>query len=89
MHLFLCLLVLGLIIKYMIHEFEEEPRSIWQSNMFGKSLYELMNEGLHTKLSHMPMDARIHMEIWDYATVCTALVTEVKYDELANTIDLC
>ena len=32
--------------------------SIWQSNMFGKSLYELVNEGLHTKLEHMPDDAR-------------------------------
>ena len=26
--------------------------------MFGKSLYELVNEGLHTKLQNMPDDAR-------------------------------
>ena len=26
--------------------------------MFGKSLYELMNEGLHTKLEHMPEESR-------------------------------
>ncbi|MBR6603559.1 MAG: stage IV sporulation protein A, partial [Clostridia bacterium] len=49
------------LIKYMLHEFEEDPRSIWQSNMFGKSLYELMNEGLHTKLEHMPDDARMKL----------------------------
>ena len=49
------------LIKYMLHEFEEDPRSIWQSNMFGKSLYELMNEGLHTKLEHMPEDARMKL----------------------------
>lgn len=46
------------LIKYMLKEFEEDPRAIWESNMFGKSLYELMNEGLHTKLAHMPDDAR-------------------------------
>ncbi len=49
------------LIKYMLHEFEEDPKSIWQSNMFGKSLYELMNEGLHTKLEHMPEDARMKL----------------------------
>ena len=46
------------LIKYMLHEFEEDPRAIWESNMFGKSLYELVNEGLHSKLEHMPDDAR-------------------------------
>lgn len=40
-------------------------------------------------IKDMPMDAKIHMEIWDYGTVCTALVSEVKYDDRANTIDLC
>ena len=46
------------LVKYMLHEFEEDPRKIWESNLFGKSLYELVNEGLHTKLSHMPDEAR-------------------------------
>lgn len=46
------------LIKYMLNEFEEDPRRIWESNMFGKSLYELMNEGLHTKLDHMPEESR-------------------------------
>lgn len=46
------------LIRYMLKEFEEDPRAIWESNMFGKSLYELVNEGLHTKLEHMPEDAR-------------------------------
>lgn len=45
-------------VKYLLREFEEDPRSIWGSNMFGKSLYELVNEGLHTKLSHMPEESR-------------------------------
>ena len=46
------------LVKYMLKEFEEEPTKIWESNMFGKTLYQLVNEGLHTKLGHMPEDAR-------------------------------
>ena len=46
------------LVKYLLEEFEEDPRKIWESNMFGKSLYELMNEGLHTKLDHMPDESR-------------------------------
>lgn len=46
------------LVKYMMSEFEEDPASIWQSNLFGKTLYELVNEGLHTKLEHMSDDSR-------------------------------
>ena len=49
------------LIKYMLKEFESDPKSIWESNMFGKSLYELVNEGLHTKLEHMPDESRIKL----------------------------
>jgi len=45
-------------VKYLLEEFEANPTELWKSNMFGKSLHELVNEGLHTKLSHMPDDAR-------------------------------
>lgn len=46
------------LVKYLLREFEESPASIWESNIFGKSLYELVNEGLHAKLEHMPQEAR-------------------------------
>ena len=46
------------LVKYVLEEFEEDPSKIWESNMFGKSLYELMNEGLHTKLEHIPDESR-------------------------------
>jgi len=46
------------LVRFMLHEFEEDPRKIWSSNLFGKTLHELVNEGLHTKLEHMPEDAR-------------------------------
>ena len=46
------------LIRSMLQEFEEEPQRIWNSNMFGKTLYELINEGLHTKLEHIPDESR-------------------------------
>ena len=46
------------LVKYMLREFEEDPKKIWESHMFGKSLYELVNEGLHAKLEHMPEVSR-------------------------------
>ena len=45
-------------VKFLMHEFEEDPTRLWQTNMFGKSLHELVGEGLHAKLAHMPDDAR-------------------------------
>ena len=46
------------IVKYLLHEFEEDPKKIWESNLFGKSLHDLMNESIGAKLSHMPTEAR-------------------------------
>ena len=46
------------LVGFLLREFETDPHKIWETNMFGKSLYELVNEGLHTKLSHMPDEAR-------------------------------
>ncbi len=42
----------------LMSEFESDPSKIWESNIFGKSLYELVNEGMHTKLSKMPDESR-------------------------------
>lgn len=40
--------------KYLLQEFENNPQGIWQTNMFGKPLYSLVNEGINSKLSSMP-----------------------------------
>ena len=50
------------LIMYLLSEFEEDPVKIWDSNIFGKSLHELVNEGLHTKLARMPVDARMRVQ---------------------------
>ena len=46
------------LVSYLMKEFEEDPVKIWDSNIFGKSVHELVNEGLHNKLYRMPTDAR-------------------------------
>ena len=46
------------LVKSMLKKFEADPSSLWESNMFGKTLYELVGEGLHTKLDHMPEASR-------------------------------
>ena len=50
------------LVMYLLKEFEENPSQIWDSNIFGKSLHELVNEGLHTKLARMPQEARLRMQ---------------------------
>jgi len=50
------------LVMYLLNDFEENPKKIWSSNIFGKSLHELVNEGLHNKLYRMPADARIKLQ---------------------------
>lgn len=50
------------LIMYLLKEFEEDPSKIWQSNIFGKTLDSLVNEGLHNKLYKMPVDARVKLQ---------------------------
>lgn len=46
----------------MLKEYENNPNKIWESNIFGKSIYDLVNEGLHNKLNKMPQDARMKLK---------------------------
>ena len=48
---------------FLLEEFEGAPEKIWQSNIFGRSFHELINEDLATKLKHMPEDAREKMRL--------------------------
>lgn len=50
------------LVAYLLKEFEENPGKIWESNIFGTSLYGLVNEGLHNKLHHMPTEARLKIK---------------------------
>ncbi len=50
------------LVVYLLKEFEKDPIKIWDSNIFGRSLYGLVNEGLHNKLYRMPHDARMKLQ---------------------------
>ncbi|MDL2233699.1 stage IV sporulation protein A [Ruminococcaceae bacterium OttesenSCG-928-L11] len=50
------------LVMFLLNDFEENPEKIWSSNIFGKSLHELVNEGLHNKLYRMPADARMKLQ---------------------------
>ncbi len=50
------------LVQYLLKEFETDPKQIWESNIFGKSLHELVNEGLHNKLYRMPEDAQYKLQ---------------------------
>lgn len=49
------------LVKSLMSEFDEDPLKIWDSNIFGKSLNELVNDGLHSKLSRLPEEARLRL----------------------------
>lgn len=50
------------LVRYLLDGFEDDPHKIWESNIFGKSLNELVNEGLRNKLYHIPTDARMKFQ---------------------------
>ena len=46
----------------LLASFADDPVKLWESNLFGKSLHQLVNEGLQAKLLHMPQEARTKMQ---------------------------
>lgn len=50
------------LVTYLLKEFDDDPSKIWESNIFGKSLHSLVNEGLHNKLYKMPPEARMKLQ---------------------------
>ncbi len=50
------------LIQYLLGEYEGNTERLWESNIFGKSVFELVNEGLGTKLKRMPEDARYKLK---------------------------
>ena len=40
---------------------EEDREAVWESNLFGKTLYELVNDGLNAKLTGLPEEARMKL----------------------------
>ena len=46
------------LLRYIMDEFEEDPQKIWKTDIFGKSLYELVTEGVSSRLGRIPEQTR-------------------------------
>lgn len=50
------------LVRYMLEEFEDDPQKIWQKDIFGKSLHDLVREGIQNKLHRMPDNAQVKLQ---------------------------
>lgn len=46
------------IINFLLQGFDGDVNRIWQSNIFGKSLYDIAEEGLNSKIEALPQSAK-------------------------------
>ena len=46
------------VVRFLSDEFSENPEGVWEYNMFGKSLYDMVSDTMGAKLSHMPDESR-------------------------------
>ena len=49
------------IAKYMLKEYEENPRGVWETNMFGKTLSDFVKDGIDSKINNIPREAQVKM----------------------------
>lgn len=49
------------LIKSLLANFQNDPQSLWDTNMFGKSLNLVVKDGLNNKLSAMPSEVKTKM----------------------------
>ena len=50
------------LVSYLMEKFEDDPRKIWATDLFGKSLRDLVLEGVTSKIARMPENARNKMQ---------------------------
>lgn len=60
-------------VNFLMNKFEENPAGIWETNMFGKSVHDLVQEGMEGKINAMPKDAQNKMR-----KTATRIVNENK-----------
>lgn len=46
------------VVKFLSDEFSENPEGVWSYNMFGRSLYDMVTDGMEAKLGNMPDESR-------------------------------
>jgi len=50
------------LIEYLLSEFESDPGKIWETNIFGKSLYSMVTEQMESKLANVPENIRVKVQ---------------------------
>lgn len=50
------------IINFLLQGFDGDVNRIWQSNIFGKSLYDIAEEGLSSKIESLPQSAKDRLQ---------------------------
>lgn len=50
------------LVSYLMEKFEDDPKKIWATDLFGKSLRDLVLDGVTTKIARMPENARNKMQ---------------------------
>ncbi len=46
------------LVQYLMEQFEDDPKRLWETNLFGKSLHDLVRESIQSKLFKMPENAQ-------------------------------
>lgn len=46
------------LVQYLMEQFEDDPKRLWETNLFGKSLHDLVRESIQSKLFKMPDNAQ-------------------------------
>ncbi|MBE3554532.1 MAG: stage IV sporulation protein A [Thermicanus sp.] len=50
------------LVRFLMQDFEKDPNSIWNTEIFGRTLYSIVNEGIQAKLVMMPESVRVKMQ---------------------------
>jgi len=69
------------LIDYIMKDYEKDPQSIWKSEIFGRSLEEIVKEGIQAKLSMMPDNTRYKL-----TTTATKIVNKGSNNLIAIVI---
>jgi stage IV sporulation protein A len=51
------------VVSFLLQEFEGDVAKIWESNIFGKSLYDIASEGLHAKIKKIPIETQSKLQV--------------------------
>jgi stage IV sporulation protein A len=50
------------LVRYLMQDYEENPAKVWEADIFGRSLYSIVSEGIQGKISTMPDNARYKLQ---------------------------